>query len=382
MNRKKIKLVMIDSLVGNEYSNCLISHLDNNSLDKYLIVTKNRSFLNKCNFKVLHWLPSKDKAKSKLLKLVDYFIYFVKSFFLVFRKKNIIVHIQFYRNRYEAFFIWLLKISGVKLVYTAHNVLPHDEQKVDNLLKKIIYRHVHAIIVHSNFIKNRLLENFHIASEKIHVIPHGNFDNYLPSENYSKAEARNDFNFSNKDIVLLFFGFIREYKGLGDLLEAFDAAAEINEKIKLLVAGLPQNKKLHENYLKQIEKMKFKDNVFCNFNFVDSSNIPKYFHASDLVIMPYRSIDHSGIIHLAFSFSKPAIVTDVGDFKEMVKKDYGFVVKSERPDELKECILEATKDLEKLRTMGLKAYEYNKREFSWEKISKETLSVYKTVLKN
>ena len=182
---------MVDSLEGNDYSLCLCFGLKKNGVDISLVVPKKREIDFDLNFEVKKWAPTKKQGYSKIKKTYEYYKYLLLLLRYV-RKANIdIVHFQFFRReRIESIYYLLLKFLKIKLVYTAHNVLPHEKIIVDYLLKYIVYKSSNLIVVHSEYVKNKLIKSFRIGKNKIKVIQHGNFDIYLPKKSISKSEAR------------------------------------------------------------------------------------------------------------------------------------------------------------------------------------------------
>jgi glycosyltransferase involved in cell wall biosynthesis len=271
-----------------------------------------------------------------------------------------------------------MKLSGVRLVYTAHNVLPHETSKTDRFMYALIYKSAHHIIVHSDYIKEKLVSKFNIRPEKVHVVPHGNFDIYLPSERITKTEARGKFGLGEEDKVLLFFGYIREYKGLDLLLDAFEKSKECDPTLKLMIAGMPYNENLAKTYNKRIQDISAGDRIIPAFRFIPSEEVKYFFEAADIIILPYKDIDHSGIIHLAYSFCKPVIATNVGDFPETVENGKsGFVINYDK-DELSETIVKAFEDIYKLRLMGEHAKYLNDSKYSWTEIGMRTAEIYRS----
>ena len=136
---------------------------------------------------------------------------------------------------------------------------------------------------------------------------------------------------------ILFFGLIRDYKGLDLLLEAF-SANEIREKnIKLIIAGEYYSDKAP--YKKLIEKYKLEQNIIQVEQFIPDSEIHLYFNACDLIVQPYKSATQSGVTQIAYHFNKPMIVTNVGGLKDMCPDGkVGYVV-SPHADEIKKAIL-------------------------------------------
>ncbi len=327
--------MMIDALVGNDYSLCLCSGLIAHEVDVELLVPENRVVKQNEDLIIKKWLPSKQQNSSKFFKIFVYIKYLFKILYKSIKKRNVVVHYQFFRVKFEPIFLLLLRMFNVQLVITAHNVLPHEKSRFDNLLQLTAYKASKVIIVHSSYVKSKLLANFNIPEDKIKIIPHGNFDNYLPERLPSIKEARDFFDLKENENVLLFFGYIREYKGLNTLLEA-------------------------------LCKIKSK-----------SSKVPRLIVAADAVVLPYEKIDHSGIIHLANTFKKPAIATKVGDFAEVINNgETGILLKENNSHNLAHVITNVFKDKEKLRNMGKAANRANKLKYSWKNIVQLTLRAY------
>ena len=382
MANSAITISMVDGLVGNDYSTCLAQGLSSVGVKILLVVPENRKIsLLDDNIIVYHWLPTKDKTKSNVNKFFYYFKYLFKLFSLINKNKLRIIHYQFFRRKEDILLLLLLKLTGTKIVYTAHNVLPHERTRIDFYLYKLVYLVVNEIIVHSESIKNKLIYTFKISHKKINVIHHGNFDIYLPQKDISKSEARIKLNLIENDDIILFFGYIREYKGLDILLKAFSIATQKNPRLKLIIAGSPASLELKEKYTQMIESHNFKGRIICEFSFIPSENIAIYFKASDLVVLPYREIDHSGIVHLSYSFARPILATNVGDFSEIIEENKtGFLVEKDDYENFARVILTAFYDKKLLSKMGLYAKELSNTKFSWNVIGKMTANLYHKIL--
>ncbi|MCU0343657.1 MAG: glycosyltransferase family 4 protein [Ignavibacterium sp.] len=381
MKISELNITLVDNLVGNDYSTCLALGLSTSMSKISLVVPENRkiSFVDE-KIKVYYWSPTKDQTKSKFVKFVNYYKYLIRLFNLIHKNKKI-VHYQFFRRKEDVLFLIILKLTGIRIVYTAHNILPHNRTKFDFLIYKLVYQIVNEIIVHSEYIKNKLVSTFNVSSQKVNVIPHGNFDIYLPKENISKNDARKILNLKEDDDVILFFGYIKEYKGLDTLIQSFPKAAQKNSKLKLLIAGMPENLKLNERYIKLIESLNCKESVLYEFSFIPSNSIALYFSASDLVVLPYRNIDHSGIIHLSYSFARPILATNVGDFSEIIEERItGFLVEKDDHNILAEAIYDAFLNKNLLVEMGLKAQDLNTTKYSWDEIGKRTAELYSRLI--
>ncbi|MGA8264682.1 MAG: glycosyltransferase family 4 protein [Ignavibacteriaceae bacterium] len=372
-----MKVIMVDSLTGNDYSTCLCDKLYDLGVDVRLVVPENKEFNGTEKFTINYLSPSKIKDKTKLRKSFEFIRYFIDLYRYIAKNKPDVVHYQFFRRNSGILFYKFLKIKRINLVHTAHNVLPHENSKLDYFLKSIVYKNSGTIIVHSDFIKKKLLKSFPLDIKKIKIVPHGNFDIYVPKEKMDDVKSRLSFNLKSIDNVILFFGFIREYKGLDTLLDAFELSADMDHNLKLLIAGFA-TKRNEDFYSNKINQSKFKDRILFHPKFIPKADISRYFAASDAVILPYKKIDHSGIIHLAYSFGKPVIATNVGDFSETIEhKKSGILLKGNGAIELAEKINEAFVNKKNLIKMGEYAKGLSETKYSWRDIAKKTASIYK-----
>ena len=372
-----MKIIMMDPLIGNEYVALLSSGLSKAGVDLTLIVPENRELTIPHSFVVKKWSPPKGGSSSKVIKLFKYIEYLFRVFILIMSDKPQAVHYHFFRRKSEILFYLLLNVLGVKLVYTAHNILPHELKKIDYILTYLVIKSSRRIIVHSNYIKDKISSIFNIDPDKIRVIPHGNFDFYLPDGGMDKCEARKKLGLAESANIILFFGFIREYKGLDLLLEAFEIAARKDEELVLLIAGEPSSRALLNKYEGIIKQSAVMERIISHFNYVPSNEVAEYLIASDAVILPYKNIDHSGIVHLAYSFNKPVIATKVGDFEESIDQGKsGYIIKNNNAVSLADTINSLCLCREKLEDMANYISVLNNSRFSWDRIAIKTMELY------
>lgn len=187
----------------------------------------------------------------------------------------------------------------------------------------------------------------------------------LFGDSVDKDEAKKFLKLSDKNI-LLFFGFIRDYKGLDVLIEAFSILRK-NVDVKLIVAG--EFYEPEEKYIKLIEKHKLEDVIILKKDFIPTSEVKFYFSASDAVVLPYKSATQSGIVQVAVNFCKPVIATNVGGIGEVIEDGKtGFVVEKENPEKLAQAIIRFYKeDKEKEFTSNMKSL---KEKYSWQNFVK------------
>ena len=231
---------------------------------------------------------------------------------------------------------------------------------------------------HSDDNKQKFAKLYKISLNKIGVIPHGIL---LPDmqKNISRNEARKNLNISTKAKVILFFGIIREYKGLDVLLEAFASITQKMPEAKLIIAGNPWEK--WDKYQAIIDKNNINSFIKTDLNFIPENEIEIYFKACDVVALPYKDFDsQSGAGLLALPFGKAMIVSNLGGLTELVD-DERAVFKPKDSENLAYRLLGVLKNRklqEKLESDSKKLSE----KFSWEDIGRQTLTVYKSLFKD
>ena len=208
------------------------------------------------------------------------------------------------------------KNKHTKIVCIADNIVPHEKRIGDKAFTRYFIKPVDAFITMSD----KVLSDLRIfTTKKALLVPHPLYDNF--GEKLSKELARKELGIGNEELVVLFFGFIRKYKGLDILLDAMKILKDTSfmyftPGIKLLIAGeFYEDRKIYDE---QIEKLGIKDNLILHTNFIPDNEVKNYMCASDVVIQPYRNATQSGVTPLAYHFEIPMIVTNVGGLPAMV----------------------------------------------------------------
>jgi glycosyltransferase involved in cell wall biosynthesis len=290
-----------------------------------------------------------------------------------------IIHIQWWTTfLFPIFFTIaiLSKIKGKIVIITAHNIIPHERHILDITLVKLLFGLADRIIVHSNRNIDQINAMSSKFAEKTIVIPHGILDKYICSE-VSKDEYRSKLGLPLQSKIILFFGGIRDYKGLDVLIETMHHVIECDKSIILCIAGQPWAS--FKKYNDLIRKFNLESNVKLFLSFIPDSNVESFFRSADLVVLPYtRFSSQSGFGLTALAFEIPLIVTDVGGLSELVK-DKNFVVEPNNPRALAEKILLALGDDELLKKLSEDSRDLAE-EYSWDKIAEKTVELYKFVL--
>lgn len=213
------------------------------------------------------------------------------------------------------------KNGHTKVVSIIDNIIPHEKRPGDRMLSKYWVNSVDGFVAMSRSVLDDL-ESFDKKRPKV-FCPHPLYDNF--GEVVPKSEAQKRLGLDDSFRYLLFFGFIRDYKGLDLLLEAFADERLRKTPLKLLVAGefYCDPKPFRE----QIARLGIGEHVIMSNDFIPDSAVANYFCASDLVVQPYKSATQSGVTQIAYHFNKPMLITDVGGLAEIVPHGkVGYVV--------------------------------------------------------
>jgi glycosyltransferase involved in cell wall biosynthesis len=247
------------------------------------------------------------------------------------------------------------KNKHTKVVCIADNIIPHEHRPGDKQFTQYFVKPIDAFITMSAKVTNDLKKFTNKPSQQV---VHPLYDNF--GQGVSKKEARAYLGLPVAEKIILFFGFIRKYKGLDILFDAMKILKERNAGIKLLVAG-----EFYEDekpYQVQIAKLGIQDIIYMHTSFIEDSKVKYYLSAADFVIQPYRNATQSGVTPLAYHFEKPMLVTNVGGLPALVPDDKVGVVAEPNEQDVADKIL-------KLYRLGesyfLPYLMEKKRKYSW-----------------
>jgi glycosyltransferase involved in cell wall biosynthesis len=248
------------------------------------------------------------------------------------------------------------------LVLTAHDVLPREPRPGQRSAQRRLYERFDAIVVHSEHGRARLTGELAIDPARVHVIPHGVFAHLAVGPPQPPP-------FQTEKPVVLCFGLMRPYKGIDVLLEAWRGI----EDAELWIAGMPRM---------DISSLRAAAPPSVRFvpRFVTDSELPAYFQRADLVVLPYREIDQSGVLFTALAFGKPLLLSDVGGFPEIAATGAARIVPAGDPAALREALRELLGDPAVLAELSSRAKEAAEGEYGWDTIARRTLELYESLL--
>ena len=219
-----------------------------------------------------------------------------------------------------------------KVLVICDNIIPHENKPGDTTITKYFFKYVDYFVLLSKKVQEDLLKLKPKAKNKI--LPHPVYSNF--GTPVDKKEARKFLDLPIDEKLILFFGFIRDYKGLDVLLEVMKMLkTELN--IKLIIAGEYYSNE--EKYKKIINELGLQNQLYLFTDFISTSEVKYYFSACDAVILPYRDATQSGIVQIAMNFHKPVIATNVGGLAEVISDgSTGFIVEKENSMKLATAI--------------------------------------------
>ncbi len=241
--------------------------------------------------------------------------------------------VSFWTPQFLFISLFVKFFSKTKIMFICHNVIEHESSFFDKICTSLVLRRGNHFIVHSGEDYNNLKK---IIAEKSIIKAFHPLYNEFSGKHFDKNRSRKKLAVCGK--ILLFFGFVRPYKGLMTALNALPFVIKKYPDTKLIVAGEFWQDK--NDYIDKIDELGIIDNVVMHDNYIPNEETGIYFTASDLVLLPYISATGSGIVQLAYSFNKPVIASKVGALAEVVvDNSTGFLVEEGNSEELAEAII-------------------------------------------
>ncbi len=249
---------------------------------------------------------------------------------------------------------------GRPLVLTAHDVLPREPRPGQLAAQRRLYDRFDAVVVHSAHGRRRLVEDLGLDPGRVHVIPHGAFTHLVVDGRPLAGELARV-----ERPVVLCFGLIRPYKGIEVLVEAWSGDWEA----ELWIVGMPR---MDIAGLRAAAPA----NVRFVSRFIADDELPAYFRRADLVVLPYREADQSGVLATALAFGKPLLVTEVGGFPEL---GVGRLVPPGDAGALRAALVELLGDPGARERLAAAARDAAAGRLAWGTLARRTLALYSTL---
>jgi len=232
-----------------------------------------------------------------------------------------VVHVQYLpllerKMPFELWFLRYLRLLGSSLVFTVHDVLPHDTGEKFAGEFRMAYRMMDALICHSEAAKDQLLSQFSIAADHVHVIPHGPFffDGPAPQVSIRSAPSQSD------DCVVLCQGMVRPYKGIEFLLDAWAELRRGGTKARLVIAGTGESVFL-SGLREKVRALGLEDTVELYFEFLSLTKMTLLYKKADIIVYPYKAITTSGALMTGITQRKAIVATTLPAFCELLEHE-------------------------------------------------------------
>ncbi len=322
---------------------------------------------------------SYSQKKSNVTKSLSYICSISSIVRDITREKPDIVHIQWLRLWIiDILFAIFIRMIGCKLIFTAHNTLPHNPHKGDKTKYKLYYKIASAIIVHTQRTKRELTQDFGVKADKINVIPHGILDNNITNERVGARcdELRRKLSIHPGDVVFSCLGYQYKYKGISLVVDAWEKSLRLNgdSQCHLLIVG--KNRDVEEDVLNKARTFR---NAFVLDEQLDDLDFDAYLKLTSVVLLPYISISQSGLMFSAMCSNTPILVSDIGGLTDPLhyaKVGWCFGEPTmENLREKMEWLADNPHEIEDIRN-DHKAFDQIRDVYSWSRISAMTSQLY------
>ncbi|HUC80565.1 MAG TPA: glycosyltransferase [Flavisolibacter sp.] len=261
------------------------------------------------------------------------------------------------------------KNRHTKIICIADNVIPHEKRIGDKPFTQYFLKTCDAFVTMSEKVMADLRS---FTTKPAIQVPHPLYDNF--GEKISKEAARQNLGLSASDKIIVFFGFIRRYKGVDLLLQAMADQRIKEQNIKLLIAGeFYEDEQLYRNL---IETLGLKEQIILHNQFIQDEDVKNYICAADCIVQPYRNATQSGVTPLAYHFEVPMIVTNVGGLPALVPHRKAGLVAEPDPQSIAAAILQFYKTGE---AFFLPHIKEEKAKLSWQKLTEAILQLSRNI---
>lgn len=307
-------------------------------------------------------------------KAINILAYWLKYFFFLARNRDRTIHLiglftipNLWVSLCEA---WLTRLFAGSFVLTVHNLMPHDKHnRLNAMLSRMIYRAAKCCVVHTSRMRDELVTKYGVSQDRTVVMEHG-IDRIIPYDEMKRLQFRRRYGIDSFHKLVLFFGQIAPYKGLDTLLQACDLLKGCPE-IRFLIAGRCADPGYRSWLAERIEERQADGCIFWIDGYVPDEDVASIFMAADVLVMPYKHIDQSGVVFMALATGLPVVATDVGSLKEYVPPG-SLIVQPESPEVLAGALRNVGG-----RKMGSQGpHDGEAVRFLWENTVKAILQVY------
>jgi len=328
-------------------------------------------------------IPDSARHTRRAFKFVEYLFNLSTLALQSLFSRPDVVHVQFIPlvSRGLPFELWFLnwvRALGCKVVYTIHNVLPHDSGQQYRDIYGKIYRLADHLICHDQHAKAAVSAEFQVPSEKVTVIPHGPL--LTPGGRSTKLRARERLGLPKEGCVVLWQGILRPYKGVPFLLKAWREACQQGLNATLIIAGTGE-KEILDALTNQVQELGIAASVRLDLRFISVEMLENYLSAADILVYPYVSVTTSGALMTGITYGKAVIASALPAFQELLQHgENGLLIDYDNLQGWAGALQRLASDADMRSRFGDKLRRSSASRLSWVEIGSETLQVYERVL--
>ncbi|MBN2121062.1 MAG: glycosyltransferase family 4 protein [Candidatus Omnitrophica bacterium] len=369
------------------YDHHLCTSLSNQGIDTtFLTIRQSRIYWhNKKYNRIDHFYRLSSRLFTKSLKIqmclkgIEHFGDMARLLKHLRQCKPDIIHFQWLcLAMIDVFFLKRMQQIAA-LVLTVHDSQPYQGSP-SSIFQLLSYRKAietfRQLIVHTDYSKNKLIDETGVRPDKVTVIPFGSIKYQRPKENLTLSDLD-----IRRPKQILFFGFIKSYKGLDILIEAFSMLPkDVLETACLQIKGYP--KMSVKPLVNLVTKLNLAAKVKWDLRFISEEEVFKAFQEADIVVLPYTRIDQSAVLMTAWGFNKPVIATRIGGFREIIKdRINGLLVEPGNRENLRDALHEMISNPELITNIREEIRSQQKQSLSWHGIAIKTINLYNRIAK-
>lgn len=256
----------------------------------------------------------------RLLKVAAYLVNLAALMIRFMRSKPDIIHVQFlplasYGLPLETWFLRVARAIGIKVVYTVHNILPHDSGRRRQATYRNIYRLSNRLICHDAEAASKITSGFAVKPERISIIPHGPL--FHPAGETSPEAARRRLRFPDDECIVLCQGILRPYKGVPFLLDAWRQVVNRISGTRLAIVGVGEEDQVRA-VVEQVSKLELENHVRLELRFVSLDELTDFYSAADILVYPYSAITTSGALMTGIGYGKAIVASALPAFERIL----------------------------------------------------------------
>jgi D-inositol-3-phosphate glycosyltransferase len=291
-----------------------------------------------------------------------------------------IAHFHFFHvGPLELASVVLARLFGLRAVTTVHDVEAFKPGGKSLLLQQVTYRLCSRLVVHNKVSRDELIARCGVREDLVRVVPHGGYLGLTPPP-MERRLAREKLGLPQDERIVLFFGQIKEVKGLDLLIEAFPQVRERVGPARLMIAGKVW-KDDFSHYQDLIDRHTLADVTSLHIRYIPDDEIATYYGAADIVVLPYRKIYQSGVLLMAMSFGVPVLASDLPGMREVISDgENGFLFRAGEAGDLAERLVSALSDAQGCERVVARARQDMEVRFNWDTIGGQLAEVYREAL--